>query len=213
MDRKSLLLLLELLHVELELSAFEKYTISAAALAGAAGDTGKHAPKLELVLNGLFDAVRLLSVRPLALHRSTGLAEVDLRRRRLLGLLLLVSEFLLCCIKVKAVLLCVEELEGRCIHGDDAVLHQCLCADELVGCCVVDDVKDTGTLGNTLGTPSKVASVETEGANFVVPSANADGIHLASTELSVRREAAKLVLSLLAMDRSQVNVCFIVLAT
>ena len=203
-----LLLGFELLLVECEFSAFEDGTVGAAVLAGAGGDLGEDAAELELVFEGLLNLVGLVAEGPLALEGGGRLVDVELAGASggaLLGLLSLGGGGLggLLAggsVDVDAVVLGVPELEGSGVDNDDGVLDEGLRTDELVGGGVVDDVEDTGGLGDGFGAPGEVATVEAESADLAVAAAGADSGDAAGTELGVGGEAAHFVLSALTAD-------------
>ena len=202
-----LLLGFELLLVEGEFTTFEDLTVGAAVLTGAGGDLGEDAAELELVFESLLDLVGAVSEGPLALQGVGGLVDVELASTgdgALLGLLGLGDGTLTALlggrVNVDAVVLGVPELEGGGVDGDDGVLDEGLGTDQLVGGGVVDDVEDTGGLGDGFGAPGEGATVEAEGAGLLVATAGADGVDTAGAELGVGGEAAHFVLSALAAD-------------
>ena len=176
-------------------------------LTGAGGDLGEDAAELELVFESLLDLVGAVSEGPLALQGVGGLVDVELASTgdgALLGLLGLGDGTLTALlgggVNVDAVVLGVPELEGGGVDGDDGVLDEGLGTDQLVGGGVVDDVEDTGGLGDGFGAPGEGATVEAEGAGLLVAAAGADGVDTAGAELGVGGEAAHFVLSALAAD-------------
>ena len=203
-----LLLGFELLLVEGEFTTFEDGTVGAAVLTGAGGDLGEDAAELELIFKSLFDLVGAVAEGPLALQGVGSLVDVELAGTGdggLLGLLGLgggggLGALLGGGVNVDTVVLGVPELEGGGVDGDDGVLDEGLGTDQFVGGGVVDDVEDTGGLGDGFGAPGEGATVEAEGASLLVATAGADGVDTAGTELGVGGEAAHFVLSALAAD-------------
>jgi len=89
--------------------------------------------------------------------------------------------------------------EWRGIDLDDGGAGQGIGADKLVVGWVVDDTNDTGPLGNALGAPAEVASLETESAELAVAAAGADKVDTLCANTGVGRLAALLESSLLAV--------------
>jgi len=193
--------------VEGEFTTFEDGTVGAAVLTGTGGDLGEDAAELELIFKSLFDLVGAVAEGPLALQGVGSLVDVELASTgdgALLGLLGLGDGTLTALlgggVNVDAVVLGVPELEGGGVDGDDGVLDEGLGTDQFVGGGVVDDVEDTGGLGDGFGAPGEGATVEAESAGLLVATAGADGVDTAGTELGVGGEAAHFVLSALAAD-------------
>jgi len=106
----------------------------------------------------------------------------------------------------------LSELRG--IDLDDGGAGQGIGADKLVVGWVVDDTNDTGPLGNALGAPAEVASLETESAELAVAAAGADKVDTLCANTGVGRLAALLESSeaMLDMTREAIGLCIPLLA-
>lgn len=184
-------LLVHLLLVEFELLTLKDVAVGTTNLARAGGDAGKESATLELISDfGVDDAV-LLGALQLGLN-VTGLLFIGTH---------LVGLFLLLRVQLDVVLAEVVEAEGVRIDGDNSVLDDGLRSDELVVRGVVDDVKNLALLGNGLGAPAEVASIDAESSELVVSASAANRSDARLTKLSHGRLAAHLELSLLLVDR------------
>merc|ERR1740117_2511891 len=150
-----LLLLLELLLVELQLSALEDVAVRAAGLPWARGDACEEAAAREQILKLRVEL--LLRFPGLQLGDDVAALLLRLLRGGVLGLaLLLLSE-------LDTVLLEVPLLEGLRIDLNDGVLQQRLRTHQLVASSVVDDIQDTDLSGAILGAPGVFAVLKTHG--------------------------------------------------
>jgi hypothetical protein len=182
-------LLVELALVKGKLLTLEDVSITATALAGSAGNDGKDAASLELLLDGGLD---------LALGGKAG-SLLLLDRAALLDNLLLGLALLLLASSADglAVVGLVPLAEGGSIDLDDGGLGQGVGADQLVVGGVVGDGDDTGLAGAALRGPGEVARVETQGTVLVVAAAGADGMDSLGADTGVGLLAAGLESALL----------------
>ena len=189
-DERSLLLSLELLEVELKLSALKNVAVASARLAGSGGDTSIKSTKVELVGELLVDhAVLAVSLK------------VSLDMSGLLGLsscLVALLDFLL--VQLDIVMLQVPLSEGVSINGHDAVLHDGLGSHELVVGSVVHNVKNSSLARDGLGSPGESAVVDSESSSLLVASSTTDESNSLSSELGVGSLSTHFVLSLLLVD-------------
>lgn len=186
-------LLLKLALVEGELLALEDVPVTAAGLAGAAGDDGVETTGLELLLHDGLDlsaggeprGLLLLDALALLLLLGHLLALLDG-----LGLLPPPAEGL-------AVVGLVPLAEGGGVDLDDGALGQGVGADELVVGRVPGDDDDARLARAALGAPGEVTSVEAERAVLVVAAAGADGVDPLGADAGVGGLAAELESALL----------------
>lgn len=185
-------LFVQLLLVESQLLTLQDVTVTAAGLAGTAGDNGVQTTGLELLLNsGLDLAVGGVASSLLLLD---GLALLDLLDLLALlgglGLLASTADGL-------AVVGLVPLSERSSVDLDDGATGQGVGSDQLVVGRVVGDGNDTGLAGAALGGPGEVAGVETQGTVLVVTTTSADGVDSLGTDLGVGTLAASLESALL----------------
>lgn len=186
---QSLLLPLELLHVELKLLALEDVAVEAAGLAGAGGDAGEEVVLVELVGDLLLELGGLAGGK-------LGLDVVG----TLGGGAGLFSFFKLLLVEFDVVVGEVPLAEGAGVDAHDGVLHEGLGADELVVGRVVHDVEHAGLLRDGLGAPREGARVDAQRAVLQVASAALDQGDLLGAELGHGGGAAHLEESLLLVD-------------
>lgn len=185
-------LFVQLLLVESQLLTLQNVTVTAAGLAGTAGDNGVQTTGLELLLNsGLDLAVGGVASSLLLLD---GLALLDLLDLLALlgglGLLASTADGL-------AVVGLVPLSERSSVDLDDGATGQGVGSDQLVVGRVVGDGNDTGLAGAALGGPGEVAGVETQGTVLVVTTTSADGVDSLGANLGVGTLAASLESALL----------------
>jgi hypothetical protein len=137
---RSLLFSFELLDVEIELSSLENVAVETAGLSRAGGNAGEQLVGVELVSKLLID--RALGAA--MLKDSLDVAGALLGGTGFVGLF----NFLL--VKLNVVVLEVPLAEGGRVNLDDAVLDEGLGADKLVVGGVVDDIDNSGFLGDGL---------------------------------------------------------------
>lgn len=179
---------MELLLVESELLTLEDVAVAAAGLAGAAGDDGKEATGLELLLNDVFDlAAGGVALGLLLLDR---LGALHLVLGDTLGLLATATDGL-------AVVSLVPLTEGRGVDLDDGAAGQGVGAHQLVVGGVVGDGDDARLACAALGGPGKVTRLEAQGAVLVVAAAGADGVDTLGADTGVGTLAASLESALL----------------
>ena len=168
---KTTTLLVELALVEGELLTLQDVTVAAAGLAGAAGDDGEQAARLELLLDGALDLALLAEAGSLLLLDRAALL-------LLLSLLALLGGLgaLAAAADGLAVVGLVPLAEGGGVDLDNGGLGQGVGADQLVVGRVVGDADDARLAGAALGTPGEVTRVEAQGAVLVVAAAGADGV-------------------------------------
>jgi hypothetical protein len=162
--RGSLLLLLELLDVEVKLSAFKDVAVEAARLSGAGGNAGVKLVAVELVSHLLLDSAVLLS-----LNESASDVLASLRAGTcLIGLL----DLLL--VKLDVVVLKVPLSEGGGVNFDNAVLDEGLGTNELVVGSVVNDIDNSALSGDRLGAPGEDTCINAESAVLLVATTATD---------------------------------------
>ena len=191
-ERLPVLLTVDLLVVELELSTFENVAISTAALSRARRDASQQATSGELLSQSRVEDSGLV---------SGGEAVLD----ALAGLILLSSGFSflsLLLAKLKAVVLLVPLTEGSCINLDDAVLHQGVGTHQFVVGSVVKNGQEAGLVGNGLGRPVEVSCIKTKGSVLEVSSTSTNGVNALSTKFGESGGTAHLELPLLADGNS-----------
>jgi len=137
---RSLLFPFELLDVEIELSSLENVAVETAGLSRAGGNAGEQLVGVELVSKLLID----LALGAAMLEDSLDVAGALLGGTGFVGLF----NFLL--VKLNVVVLEVPLAEGGRVNLDDAVLDEGLGADKLVVGGVVDDIDNSGFLGDGL---------------------------------------------------------------
>ena len=174
--------------VEVKLGSLKDDTVTAAALARSGGNLCKETARGKLMVESRLEATILLSRGNLALD-MVGLLALTLQ---LGGLALLETD-------LEAVVGLVPLLEGVSINEDDGALDQSLGTDELVIGSVVRDVEDTYLASADLGTPGKVAGVETEGTELEVTATATDGVDATVANFGHGGGAAHLELPLLAV--------------
>lgn len=180
-------LLVHLLKVEFELLTLKEIAVGATDLARAGGNASEESARLELLSDLSVDDSILLDTLQLGLQMTGSLrgdSFVDLLR-----------------VQLDVVLAEVPQTEGVGIDGDDGVLDDGLSSDELVVGGVVDNVENLALLGNGLGAPAEVASIDAEGSVLVVAASAANRPDARLTKLGHGRLAAHLELSLLLVDR------------
>ena len=96
------------------------------------------------------------------------------------------------------IVLLVPSLERSGIDLDNGILDKGLGADQLVVGGIVDDIQDTNLASANFGTPREVTRVETEGTEFQVASASADGADALFSDFGHGRRSAQFELALLA---------------
>jgi hypothetical protein len=140
--RRSLLLSLELLEVEIKFNTLNDVAIDAAGLTWVGGDAGVKTTRVELIGNlGINLAVLLARLK----SSLDGVASLD----TLTGL---IRFFKLLLVELDVVLLEVPLSEGSGIDQDNGVLNESLGSDELVVGSVVNDIENTAfTTLSTVG--------------------------------------------------------------
>lgn len=188
--RGSLLLLLELLDVEVKLSALKDVAVEAAGLSGAGGDASEKLVGVELVSHLLLDLTLLLSE-----SKSTSDVLASLGAGAgLIGLL----DLLL--VKLDVVVLKVPLSEGGGVNLDDAVLDEGLGTNELVVGSVVNDIDNTGLSGDRLGAPGEGAVINAKSAVLLVATTATDVGDLSGAKLGHGGHTSHFELSFFLVD-------------
>lgn len=190
-----LLLLLELLHVEVELVTLEDVTVGSARLAGSGADAGQQTTRLELIDQSLLEHSLSLSGGNLSLHVGRLLNGLSDLGGGSVGALLLLGQ-------INSVVLQIPLSEGSGIDLNDGVLGQSLSTDELLVGSVVHGIQDTSLVGSVLTGPDEVSSVESHGTELEVSTTASDSVNSLVTNLGVSSGSTELELSLLLMDVS-----------
>ena len=148
----------------------------------------------ELVIDGAFNLGQGLARRNLAQQVVRLLGSLSLG-----GLLLgsLLAQLLLA--QTLAIVRLPPLTERRGVNLHDGGLHQRLGTHQLVVGRVVDNVDNTRLARNGLRAPREVARVQAHGAELLVSTADAHRVNALGANLRVRRLAAELKLSLLAI--------------
>ena len=188
--RSSLLPLLQLLKVELKFFALENVAIDAAGLAGAGGDGGVEASRVELISDLLINHAVLLESSDLALDGVASLGRLA-QFIRFFNLLL---------VQLDVVLLEVPLSEGIGVDQDNGVLDESLRSDELVVSGVVHSVQNTRLGSHGFRAPSEVAVVSSEGASLHVVATATDVDALLGTQLGHGWHSTHFELSLFLVD-------------
>jgi len=189
--RRSLLLSLELLEVEIKFNTLNDVAIDAAGLAWAGGDAGVKTTRVELIGNlGINLAVLLARLK----SSLDGVASLD----TLTGL---IRFFKLLLVELDVVLLEVPLSEGSGIDQDNGVLNESLGSDELVVGSVVNDIENTGLASHGLGTPGEVSVVVSQGTTLDVSTAAAHVDALLGSKLGHSGHSTHFELSLFLVDR------------
>lgn len=182
----SLLLSLDLLEVEIKLSAFKNVAIETAGLSWAGGNAGEQVVGVELVGELGVDFTVGLSV----LHGGFYMA----------GPLLisagLIRFFNLLLVKLNVVVLKVPLSEWGSIDSNDSVLNKGLSAHKFVIGSVVDNIENAGLATDAFGAPGESAGVDAESAVLEVATTTADERDLLGTKLGVCGHPSHLELSL-----------------
>eukprot|EP00356_Strombidium_inclinatum_P010586 CAMPEP_0170479064 /NCGR_PEP_ID=MMETSP0208-20121228/421_1 /TAXON_ID=197538 /ORGANISM="Strombidium inclinatum, Strain S3" /LENGTH=228 /DNA_ID=CAMNT_0010751405 /DNA_START=109 /DNA_END=796 /DNA_ORIENTATION=+ len=184
------LLLLELLHVELELLALEDVSIAASGLSRSGRDAGEESTEVELVSDLRVNDTLLSVVLDLSLD-VTGLLFLSLSLLALFNLLL---------VQLNIVMLQVPLSEGVGIDSHNAVLHDGLGSNQLVVGSVVNDIQNSGLSGKGLGAPGEGAVVDLEGSSLDVATSGANESDSLSAELGGGRNSAHFELSFLLVN-------------
>ena len=187
---RSLLLFLELLGVEFELSAFNNVTIKTAGLAWAGRDGGEKTAGVELISEFLVENASLLDGCELSLDGATGLGRFTC----------FIRFFKLLLVEFDVVLLQVPRSEGGGIDDDNAILDEGLGTDELVIGSVVDNIENTGLGSHGFGAPGEVTGVVPESTALDVVAASADVDDLLGAKLGHSGHSTHFELSLFLMD-------------
>mmetsp|Transcript_30906 Transcript_30906/g.68441 ORF Transcript_30906/g.68441 Transcript_30906/m.68441 type:complete len:229 (+) Transcript_30906:164-850(+) len=182
------LLLLHLLHVELQLLALQDVAIAATALTGAGCNACVQPASCELLSKVSIQLALLQALLQLPLHVVGGLLVINLD-----WLLLALGA------QLHAVVCLVPLLEGSSINLDDGVLHQSLGTDKLVVRGVVGHIQNADLAGDSLSAPGKVAVVKTQSPELVVATThtNLPNSHVGG-QLGVSRHTSHLIFLLLA---------------
>merc|ERR1719284_882071 len=190
-----LLLPLELPLVERQLLALDDVAVRTAALPGTGRDARHQPAAHELLIDCRVEL--LLRFAVLQLGGDVAALLLGLLSLTLLGvlglLLLLLSQF-------HAILLEVPLLEGLSIHLHDHVLEQGLCTHQLIAGGIVHDVQEANLLGDVLGAPSVVATVEPQCAVLHVAPTATHRAHALLAKLAECAGAAHLELALLLVE-------------
>ncbi len=93
-----------------------------------------------------------------------------------LGILLGRSSLLLLA-NIKTIMLAVPLAEGRSIHLNNSILHQCLGSDKLIVRWVVDNIQYPDFSCDCLRSPREVASIQSEGPELQVATPHANASH------------------------------------
>ena len=188
---RSLLLPLQLLEVELELSALQDVAIDAAGLARARRDASHETAGVELVSNLLVNLAISLALLELGLDRA---APLD-------AFTCFIRFFNLLLVQLNVVLLEVPLAEGGGIDQDNGVLHEGLGTHKLVVGGVVGAVEHTRLGRHSLSAPSEVAGIAAKSASLDVTAAATHVDHLFGAELGHGGNSAHFKLSLFLVDR------------
>jgi hypothetical protein len=180
-------LLLKLLLVESKLRSLEDLSVTPSRLSRPGSNLGQETTTGHLVINGIFQRPSFLPCSQLALHVCA-----------LLSGLLSGGSLSLLDTNLNSVVGLVPRFERVSINEDNSSLHQGLGTDQLVVGGIVDDIQDTNLASANFGTPREVTRVETEGTEFQVASASADGADALFSDFGHGRRSAQFELALLA---------------
>jgi len=186
------LLGLEFLDVEVELFTLQNVTVGAAALAWSRVDLGQEFTLKELAVKIGSDVRSFGTGVVLLLGLSAAVVQL------LDGSLLLLGEgVVLLTSKSLSVVRLVVRSEGSGIKNDDSTLDERLSSDQLVTGSIVDDIHDTSSSRDTLGSPTKVTMIETECAKLLVTAHAPNGMDTLGLDLGVGSRSSEFELSLL----------------
>ena len=184
-------LLLELLHVEVELITLQDVSVGSAGLAGSRADSSQESSGLELLGKSLLEDSLGVSGSHLSLDVARLLHGLSLNGggTGLLG-------------QVNTVVLHVPLSERSGIDLNNGVLGQGLGTDQLLVGSVVNSIQDSGLVGSVLTGPDEVTGVQSHGAELHVTTSASNGMDSLVSDLSVSSGSAELELSLLLVNVS-----------
>mmetsp|Transcript_82308 Transcript_82308/g.114260 ORF Transcript_82308/g.114260 Transcript_82308/m.114260 type:complete len:214 (+) Transcript_82308:55-696(+) len=185
------LLLVKLPLVKVQFGSFQDVTIAASRLSGSTGDLGKETSGSKLLIQGCLQCSIRLSLLELG-H--------DLRRlaRHVHNFLDGLTTSLLDT-NLDTVMGLIPRFEGMSINKDNGSLDQGLGTDQFVVGGIVGDIEDSNLASTNFGPPRKVATVQSQGPEFLVATAASNLMDPSLTNLGHGGRSTHFKLSLLAV--------------
>lgn len=172
--------------VEGQFFTFQDVTVTSAGLTWSGRNAGVQSTGAELGVDSLLDLSVGSSGGPLLL------GVLGLRNNLLLNLTRLLLTQSLTVVRL------VPLSEWGSVDLDDGGLGQSVSSDQLVVGRVVDDTGDSGLSGDTLGGPSEVTGLDSQGSELLVTTSGSDSVDSLVADLGVGWLTAQFELSLLS---------------